>query len=63
MNRLWRLLTHLFGDEPPPRPLGHGHHHRWHGHDEAAEESRRQADEQVADAADDSPAPMPHHDH
>ena len=61
MNRLWRLLQHLFGDEPPPRPAGHGHHHRRHGHGERDEEERRQAEEQVADAADDAPAP--HHDH
>lgn len=67
MNRLWRLLHHLFGDEPPPRPVGPGHHHHQrrhrHRHDERDEEARRQADEQVADAADDGPAPPAHHAH
>lgn len=62
MNRLWRLLHHLFGDEPPPRPVGHGHHGEHRGHGEDDEEARRQAEEQVADAVDDSPPPA-HHDH
>lgn len=65
MRRLWRLLQHLFGEEPPPRPHPHSHRrhtgHR-HRHEERDEEGRRQADEQVADAADDGPAPPhPHH--
>jgi len=59
VNRLWRLLRHLFGEDPPPRPSGHvpnrlhRHHHRQHeGEGE---------DDQVADAADDGPAPTTHH--
>lgn len=63
MNRLWRLLHDLFGDEPPPRPAGHGHGHRRHAGEERDDEARRQAEEQIADAADDGPAPAPHHDH
>ena len=66
MKRLWRLLHHLFGDEPPPRPTGHAPRHtrghRGHHHDEEDEEARRQADDQVADAGD-GPSPTPHHGH
>lgn len=73
MNRLWRILHHLFGDDPPPRPTGHvphglhrGHHRqhgRGHGHHEHGDEAGREADEQVSDAADDGPAPTSHHGH
>ena len=62
MNRLWRLLRHLFGEDPPPRPSGHvpdrlhRGHHGHHGHDD-------EADDPVGDAADDGPAPTPHHGH
>ena len=62
MNRLWRLLRHLFGEDPPPRPTGHvpdrlhRHHHRHHEHE-------GEEDDQVADAADDGPAPTHHHGH
>ena len=62
MNRLWRLLLHLFGDEPPPRPSGHVPdrlHRDHHRHQEHGDE----ADDQVAGAADDGPAPAPHHGH
>ena len=65
MNRLWRLLHHLFGDPPPPRPSGHVPdrlHRGHHRHHEDDEEARRQADDQVADAGD-GPAPASHHGH
>ena len=67
MNRLLQLLRHLFGDDPPPRPVGHAPHphrgHHRHHHDEEGDERRRQGDDQVADAADDGPAPGSHHGH
>ena len=63
MNRLWRLLRHLFGEDPPPRPTGHvpdrlhRGHHRHH-------ENGDEADDLLADAADDGPTPtQPHHGH
>jgi hypothetical protein len=63
VNRLLRLLHHLFGDEPPPRPHGHGEHHRRHGHHQGDDEGRREAEDQVFEAADDGPAPSPPHGH
>jgi hypothetical protein len=70
VNGLIRLLRHLFGEDPPPRPSGHAPHprhrarHRHHHEvDQEAGERRREVDEQVTDAADDGPAPTPHHGH
>lgn len=56
MKKVWRVLHHLFGDDPPPRPEGHGHHwphlHRRHEErEERDEESRRASEEQVMDGA------------
>lgn len=70
MNRLLRLLHHLFGDDPPPRPTGHvpdrlhRGHHRQHGHGGHGHRGHDgEADDPVADAADDGPAPTSHHGH
>jgi hypothetical protein len=59
VNRLWRLLHHLFGEPPPPRPTGHvpdrlhrGHHRHRHG---------GEAGEEMPD--DDGPGPGPAPDH
>jgi hypothetical protein len=67
VNRLLRLLHHLFGDAPPPRPTGHVPHglHR----DEHRRRPGQHGDEreEPADGADDGPAPAPapppHHGH
>lgn len=62
MNRLLRLLHHLFGEAPPPRPTGHvpdGLHRRRHGHGDEPGEQADGADDGPAPA----PAPPPHHGH
>jgi hypothetical protein len=62
VNGLWRLLRRLFGEDPPPRPTGHvpdrlhRGHHRHDGDGDDAD-----AEDRVADAADDRPAQ--HHGH
>lgn len=45
MGRFWRLLRDLFGEEPPPRPLGHGPVLRRRGGHGAAGREDEAADE------------------
>jgi hypothetical protein len=62
VNRLGRLLRHLFGEDPPPRPTGHVPD-RLHRGDHRHHEHEGEGEDPVADAADDGPPPTPHHGH